>query len=176
MADTFSGADLAAWKRYFIEQVRADGPLPTLRVGNQPYGLLPVTALSRWEPRDQPPEIMVPSAGMSLLDVLDRLREAWCQSIDSVPYYNRITGKEGEVDTDKNLVEMLGMDPISSRYSCRSALGPVFTENLWLFADRPLNQSWWTTHDSLSSQMLKNLGRLLSAEWPRSPDRSLHDR
>jgi hypothetical protein len=158
MADTFSGVDPVAWKRYCLEQVQAAGPLPTLRIADQPYGLLPVTALSRWEPRDQPAEIMLPSVKVSLLDVLDRLRKIWRQCLEAVPYYNRITGKDGEIDGDKNLVEMLGMDPLSSRYFCRSALGPVLTENLWIFADRPLNQSWWTTHTTLSSQLLNKLG------------------
>jgi hypothetical protein len=43
-------APLDAWRRYFIEHVRARGPLGTLRVGRQPYGLLPVTSTDRWRP------------------------------------------------------------------------------------------------------------------------------
>ena len=34
-------------REWFVGNVRADGPLPTLRVGRQPYGLLPVTASER---------------------------------------------------------------------------------------------------------------------------------
>ena len=34
-------------REWFVGNVRADGPLSTLRVGRQPYGLLPVTASER---------------------------------------------------------------------------------------------------------------------------------
>src|SRR5205085_10747099 len=41
-----------AWARgHFIDYVRAIGPLPTLRVGKQPYGVLPVTSLKNWKPK-----------------------------------------------------------------------------------------------------------------------------
>ena len=40
------------WARaHFINYVRAAGPLPTLRVGKQPYGVLPVTSLDDWSPK-----------------------------------------------------------------------------------------------------------------------------
>jgi len=35
-------------RRHFVDHVRAGGPLPTLRAGKQPYGILPVTALDLW--------------------------------------------------------------------------------------------------------------------------------
>ena len=36
----------------FIDDVRARGPWPTLRIGRQPYGLLPATSLARWQASD----------------------------------------------------------------------------------------------------------------------------
>ncbi|MEH1163949.1 hypothetical protein V6V47_01025 [Micromonospora sp. CPCC 205539] len=39
-----------AWRRWIIDSVRAGGPLPVLRVGRQPYGVLPVTSMERWRP------------------------------------------------------------------------------------------------------------------------------
>lgn len=36
---------LDAYRRHFIRYVRGRGPLPTLRVGDQPYGVLPATAI-----------------------------------------------------------------------------------------------------------------------------------
>ena len=44
--------DDCAWARqHFIEFVCAAGPLPAVRVGKQPYGVLPVTSLNLWKPR-----------------------------------------------------------------------------------------------------------------------------
>jgi hypothetical protein len=40
----------AGWRRAVIDAVRAAGPLPLLRVGRQPYGVLPVTSMERWRP------------------------------------------------------------------------------------------------------------------------------
>lgn len=38
------------FRRWALDTVRGGGPLPTLRVGAQPYGVLPATALDRWRP------------------------------------------------------------------------------------------------------------------------------
>jgi hypothetical protein len=45
-----SADGLRQFRRHFIDHIRPGGPLPTLRVGNQPYGLLPVTSLDRFVP------------------------------------------------------------------------------------------------------------------------------
>ena len=42
--------DIAWARRHFIEYVRASGPLPALRIGKQPYGVMPATSLSAWKP------------------------------------------------------------------------------------------------------------------------------
>lgn len=58
-----AGVSASQWRQHWAEgreaayalfrdHVRARGPLPVLRVGAQPYGLLPVTDLTRWRPRD----------------------------------------------------------------------------------------------------------------------------
>jgi hypothetical protein len=70
------GADTIAFLRgWFTDFVRAEGPLPTLRVGQNPYGLLPV---STFEHRD----------GGAVLDYLENtlvdLLGAW-RDLDSVP-------------------------------------------------------------------------------------------
>jgi hypothetical protein len=45
--DWLAGDDPAGWyeayRRHFVEYVRAGGPLPTIRAGRQPYGFLPTT-------------------------------------------------------------------------------------------------------------------------------------
>ena len=41
--------DIAWVRRHFVDFVRASGPLAALRVGRQPYGVLPVTSLNAWK-------------------------------------------------------------------------------------------------------------------------------
>jgi hypothetical protein len=43
-------AEAENWRRWMLERLRPAGPLPTLRVGNQPYGILPLTPLAQWRP------------------------------------------------------------------------------------------------------------------------------
>ena len=55
--DLKTGAELPfdrkAWRdvrEHLIGNVRGRGPLPTIRIGNQPYGVLPATSLDEWVP------------------------------------------------------------------------------------------------------------------------------
>lgn len=48
MAPLFSRADIAATRWFFTRFVSGRGPLPALRFGRQPYGLLPAMAFSRY--------------------------------------------------------------------------------------------------------------------------------
>lgn len=43
-------AGTEAWRRWVVDTVRPGGPLPALRIGDQPYGVLPTTSLTRWRP------------------------------------------------------------------------------------------------------------------------------
>src|SRR5206468_10697215 len=47
ISDEFSGIP-DALRELFTQFVRGQGPLPVLRVGRQPYGVLPVLPLERW--------------------------------------------------------------------------------------------------------------------------------
>src|SRR5262249_54567594 len=50
-AETGLSTDAIDWARGpFLDYVRAAGPLPALRCGPQPYGILPVTSLQTWAP------------------------------------------------------------------------------------------------------------------------------
>lgn len=49
----FSRADIGATRLFFTRYVSGRGPLPAVRVGNQPYGVLPVTSFSRYQSAPQ---------------------------------------------------------------------------------------------------------------------------
>src|SRR6185437_2679098 len=61
------------------DHVRARGPLPCLRVGSQPYGLLPVCSLDRWQP------VYSDAAAAAIAQVTRRLRPVWLDSLANVP-------------------------------------------------------------------------------------------
>jgi hypothetical protein len=63
LGDVFGGSDererlLPGWRRHFLDHVRARGPLPAIRIGDQPYGVLPVSSLDRWELAGQGPSLV----------------------------------------------------------------------------------------------------------------------
>ena len=44
-----SDAAIRDGREHFSSYVRARGPLPALRIGRQPYGVLPAISLDRWK-------------------------------------------------------------------------------------------------------------------------------
>lgn len=109
------------WREYFVNNVRARGPLPTLRVGRQPYGLLPVTSLDQWG-----------TERTELVGILKQLREVWGGQAGNVAHagLTQINPHDSS-SVGKDLVEVLGMDPISSSYSWRWARGMGFFQEFW---------------------------------------------
>jgi hypothetical protein len=49
MQDGFSGETLLDTRNFFNDYVSGRGPVPAIRIGNQPYGILPTTAFNRLE-------------------------------------------------------------------------------------------------------------------------------
>ncbi|MFF8407566.1 hypothetical protein ACF06P_38780 [Streptomyces sp. NPDC015684] len=112
-----------AWlRRHYFENVRARGPLPALRIGRQPYGVLPVTATARWRPDPQ----HEPSGLAGLHRVLGVLRPFWEVGVGTLP---RVGGPDqpGETLTlpkpERDVLRALGMAPVSRTVSVRSVQG-----------------------------------------------------
>ncbi len=114
----FGDDDIDAARRWFIDHVRGRGPLPTLIVGAQPYGLLPVTVAGRLQPGE-------PFAG-ELAALLGRLRGWWREAVARVPRL----GRSGDPEADLN--EVLGQAPVMERLRIREGLGRHYLENLFL--------------------------------------------
>lgn len=108
-------------RRHFIDHVRGRGPLPALRVGRQPYGLLPATSLDRWAARraDGPG---APPAGLA--DLLRQARKAWRAALPRTPHLDA-TGAGDEI-----LLRVLGMEPRSSRFDLRNVMGAEYSQRL----------------------------------------------
>src|SRR4029450_9693586 len=98
LAPEVSTTTVAAVRRFMADWVRPRGPLPALRVGAVPYGVLPVGAHSRWAPR---PAEGVPGG---LPEQLVRVAGAAATHTSSAPRVGRTA------DPDADLVAVLGMD------------------------------------------------------------------
>ncbi|MCD4779657.1 MAG: hypothetical protein K8S27_03795 [Candidatus Omnitrophica bacterium] len=117
----------------FSYLVRARGPLPTIRIGNQPYGVLPVSSIGRksaqrpfgWESSAS----LGGSAKMAdkLQHVLTRLFERWSKWARIKELVPRVT-RDG--DPDEELLQILSMQPTSIAYQARPFIGEDFIS--WL--------------------------------------------
>lgn len=112
-ADDALTADAREALRVFHHDfVRGRGPLPAIRVGDQPYGVLPVAPLGdAWRTRDR--------FEAELLARLRRLRAKWSACVPSLP-------RVGAADIDKTMKELLGAAPVSFAARVRSVLAGEF--------------------------------------------------
>jgi hypothetical protein len=159
---TLTAEDIGWVRQHFIDYVRAAGPLPALRVGRQPYGVLPVTSLDAWKPKaGQEPQ---QARDAALRDLLVKLRDFWRGSATQVP---RIGGTDR---SSQDFAAVLSMDGISSGYAMRHLVGELYLRNLWSFVvpgdlvpqDWLVNQKYWWLQQQ--AQARASLG-LLGVNW-----------
>lgn len=137
-------------RRYFLEYVRASGPLPALRCGAQPYGILPVTSLNSW----------VAEAGAApqetwLKGLLRRMRELiWRPVVSKVP---RIGMRSAQPDPDADLADLMRTDGIANSYGTRTVLGRHYVEHLFALNAQGAGQVI-RTQDTIADRMLDLLG------------------
>lgn len=141
--------DTIAWAReHFIAHVRPFGPLPTLRAGRQPYGVLPVTPLG-----GDPANISDARErwlATTLKTLSDRL---WYPRAPDVPRVGRSS------DPALDLSAVLKSDAVAASYRLRYLLGPRYIDHLRRFIGEDLTGSGWlAAQDSISRAVLNALG------------------
>jgi hypothetical protein len=164
-------ADIAWARSHFISYVRAGGPLPALRIGRQPYGVLPVSSFNAWKP--QTGEDAPPQGEEALRGFLMRLRDVWRRDVPEVPSLGRTD------NIGKDLAEVLSMDGLSASYSMRHLMGRQTMQHLWVYLTAqffftglgmswqpqprgPITlqqyNTWFAKHDELTGAVLQTLG------------------
>lgn len=105
---------IATLRAHAVRYLRPSGPLSALRIGNQPYGILPVAARG-FKP--------APNSALEreLLEVLDWLRGFWEAAVPRVP-----TMRTPGADT---LHQVLAMQPWSVAKRFLQVAGPTAVEN-----------------------------------------------
>jgi len=122
------------------------GPMPALRIGRQPYGVLPVIAADRFLAAKNN------RFETELFQVLRKLRVLWTDAVARAPRL----GASSDLDAD--LTSVLQSTPLSSRYQWRPVLGP-----LALNASQGLER-----HAAAQETLTELLGVHLG--WKRRPD------
>ncbi|HKG93217.1 MAG TPA: hypothetical protein VKA84_15030 [Gemmatimonadaceae bacterium] len=145
-----SPADFKWGRAHFIDYVRASGPLPAIRIGKQPYGVLPVTSLSLWKPKTG--QEAQYARDTALKNLLLKLREMWRRNLSQVPR----VGRSGSPNSD--LADIFAMDGISSSYAIRHLIGPTHLFSLWSTLIPTKIFTWWDKEVELTRAALNELG------------------
>jgi hypothetical protein len=164
MAPIVPHAAIEPARQHFVDWVRGCGPQPVLRIGEQPYGILPVLSLDRWKPQGDQESAISALPGF-LRSVLQPI---WLDSaLTAMP---RVSGEPPD-DTsptpqENPLLTVLSLQPRSISYRGRSVLGVPFVDAAWRFIrnaftdhpDQKLDDAWRTAQGQLAHLVLQAHG------------------
>jgi hypothetical protein len=111
-------AQRAAGQTLFVNHVRARGTFPSLALGRQPYGILPVSPMDRWRPAQ--------GENGALANLLLQLRGRWMSASVAAP---RLPDGGDGLQT---LLDILAMQPASVRWLGRAASDIEIAVPRWL--------------------------------------------
>ncbi len=124
LAPVFDAETIAYTRDFMHRYVVAAGSVPTLRIGNQPYGILPTTAFSRMRWLDEPVADRHALLGMSgarsayLRGLYHLLRAVYADWAALVAAVSRVGGSG---DPHQALLDIVGLHPGSVEWTQRRA-------------------------------------------------------
>ncbi|MGH7616718.1 MAG: hypothetical protein ACREPM_05765, partial [Gemmatimonadaceae bacterium] len=129
MNEVIDEAWIGALRQHFTDRVTGRGPIAAIRVGNQPYGILPTSSLGDWRASS----VKSGAAGAdtfesTLLRVLRALDQLWSSL---VPGLVQVTSPG---DVGQNLLTILGLQPASAEFYQRVGYSYDYLQNLEAFA------------------------------------------
>lgn len=178
MQPVFAHADIDATRQFLSRYAIGRGWIPALRVGDQPYGVLPCTDFSRIGWFDSPRfEAKATSTYLRrLYALLGRMEGDWASLVGRVSFVGM-----GGRDPHQVLLDVLGLHPASVEYHPLTAHSKTQHFHLLALANYPLALSFLATLDAASAdpmQLLRDFGysgetrpdaldKMFSARQPR---------
>ena len=150
MASVFTADQIEAGREYVLANTFPRGPMPAFRVGQTPYGILPVTSLQLYNESSD----FAGPAETALLNFVRKSWPIWLASTTGAPCM--LAGG----DPDQQLMNVLGMDASSMTFQGRSVMGDVFLWNLLRFmgTSTTFEQAWWGDFSTAALNLLKSYG------------------
>lgn len=108
---TLSEENKISLMEHFIKYVSGQGSIPPIRVGNIPYGVLPVTISSEWQDN-----ILFQNTDLFrkfLTNLMDSMLDKFLENVPTV------MKKSHQIPPDENLLNILSMEPVSNEYFVR---------------------------------------------------------
>jgi hypothetical protein len=124
-------ADIERTRTHFNQFVLGRGRIPAIRVEDQPYGILPVTAYSRWK-EDRTDAQANYRKGL-YNNILVQMDGIWTGLVDLVKHAEI---NNPDLDPKELFMEVLGLHASSVEFYQRFSGGPFFMWNLYNFHSR----------------------------------------
>src|SRR5690606_4934512 len=146
MEPAIKDQDAVQIRNFFTNYVTARGPLASLRVGDQPYGILLTSDLTRWN------ETTSGKFYRGLSDVLRKLQSVWDQLCTKVAR----VGMPG--DSSDILLKILGLQPGSVSFRQRLGNLPDYCETISSLKDPKTFETGIKNLNQSIVNFLKTLG------------------
>ncbi|MDJ0628353.1 MAG: hypothetical protein QNJ44_08855 [Rhodobacter sp.] len=175
MEPVFSDATRHATRDFFTRFVLGRGTAPLIRIGRQPYGILPTTAWSRlafWQDDDY----REAAAGLSLPDadyleetaaLVARVAQAFRGAAANAPH----VGAPGD-DAQQTLLSILGLHPSSARFFYRYSQSFTQYINAFGFSTEPVSD---TFYGAMRLYVQAGLEALSDLGWTATPESGVPD-
>ncbi|MBO9618058.1 MAG: hypothetical protein J7539_03395 [Niabella sp.] len=131
LQEVLSDAGMLNLRNHFTSLVTGRGPLASIKVGSQPYGIIVTSDFSNWNYPQRPvnTEFVVANTSQDafyrlLYNLLGRLQTLW-QS-----YVPKLATISSTGDADANLLQVLGLNPTSVDFYQRIAFSMDYLQNL----------------------------------------------
>ena len=152
----------SAVRRFALAHVRGRGPLPLLRVGSQPYGVLPASALATWRTMGEDPVVD------QIVSLVRGLGPVWRTASGAVP-----RARPG-ADPDATLLGLLRLDANVRTLRGRATTSREYERNLAALlgeAVAPVSARW----DAIEQATLQRLAAIGIVGAPRLVDLAAGD-
>lgn len=154
----FSDETIGEARSFFSQYVSGRGAVPAIRIGHQPYGILPVTAFSKIQWFQQQPQrlaIVSQKFEAELYSILRQIDSDWASMSQQAAW----VGAAG--DPHQSLLSLLALHPSSVEYYSRTAESASELYNMLNFW--ALGPNWWQAILQLALQgdaigLLRRLG------------------
>lgn len=115
-------------RQFFEDYVSGRGPVPAIRVGNEPYGILPTTQYSQWQaPQSQD------KFGTQLWEIIRRLDTTWTERLNQAVRYSAVLFDAPYAvgaPYAQDFLTILGQEAASVEFFQRYWLGPNLMDTL----------------------------------------------
>lgn len=138
-------------REFFTDNVTARGPIPAIRVGSQPYGVLLTSDFSAWKWSRQEDGDRFPFLE-KLHEIVIKTEFKWQEMLEKVAHVG------GTGDSYEMLLNILGLSAASEEYFRRKAIGKETLWNLESFLGGDLGPAMTTELEDKTEKILIELG------------------